>query len=570
MKKFLLSALLLSAALVPAARCQTATVQLIHNAADPLADTVDIYVNGSLILDDFAFHAATPYMNIPAGIPLEVGIAPASSTAVTDTVKNFEFNLTTGQVYCGMLTGVINPGNFAPNPQGVPTALDFIVVPNMHTVSQTPGKTEFLFIHGITDAETADLVRRNDTVAADNVRYRDAGFYNAVNPGMQYLDITDSLQDSILVTYAADFTGYDDSTVVVFTSGFRDTSVNQGGPVAGLFAAFGNGMVVEFTPVAIAYLQAIHNCADPAADSIDIYALGFLAVDNFRFRTATNYLEVPAGIPIDVGVAPGNSTSINDTIRNFPLVFENGKNYIAMASGVLDTTAFAANPDGRSIAFNMLIRDGARVKSGSTGTVDYLSVHGCTDGITMDITDNGSGTVIIDNAAYGDITNYITAPAAPYYVNVTDASNSTTLGTYLADITPFAGQSAVIFSSGFRDPASNQNGASFGLFAALPDGSVYPFPEILGIAAAGGQEEFSAFPNPADEYLFINDNLHGKARIAVSDVCGRSVMNQSVTGGTGQIRLHTASLKAGVYMLRMTDENITRTCRVVISHPGRH
>ena len=48
----------------------TARLQVIHNAADPLASEVDIYVNGDLLLDNFAFRTATPFVTVPATVPL--------------------------------------------------------------------------------------------------------------------------------------------------------------------------------------------------------------------------------------------------------------------------------------------------------------------------------------------------------------------------------------------------------------------------------------------------------------------------------------------------------------------
>ncbi|MDX1701637.1 MAG: hypothetical protein R3250_13510, partial [Melioribacteraceae bacterium] len=64
---------------------QNARLQVIHNAADVAAASVDIYLwntaSNSLVvkLDDFAFRAATPFVDVPAGDSLDVIIAGPSS-----------------------------------------------------------------------------------------------------------------------------------------------------------------------------------------------------------------------------------------------------------------------------------------------------------------------------------------------------------------------------------------------------------------------------------------------------------------------------------------------------------
>ena len=75
---------------ISAAFAQTARIQIIHNAADPAAQEVDVYVNDNLELDDFAFRAATPFIDLPAGVTLNIGIAPGNSSSVDDTLKNFQ------------------------------------------------------------------------------------------------------------------------------------------------------------------------------------------------------------------------------------------------------------------------------------------------------------------------------------------------------------------------------------------------------------------------------------------------------------------------------------------------
>src|SRR5215204_6089454 len=98
MKLFTLSSLVLMTGFlsIDLSHGQTARLQVIHNAADPAAATVDVYVNGTILLDDFAFRTATPYVNVPAGVQLNIGVAGGNSTSVNDTLKNFEVTLMSG------------------------------------------------------------------------------------------------------------------------------------------------------------------------------------------------------------------------------------------------------------------------------------------------------------------------------------------------------------------------------------------------------------------------------------------------------------------------------------------
>src|SRR6187401_3611415 len=93
--------------------------------------------------------------------------------------------------------------------------------------------------------------------------------------------------------------------------------------------------------------QVIHNAADPAAATVDVYVNGTLALDDFAFRSATPFLSLPSNVPLDIGVAPGNSMSAADTLKNFTVTLDSGQRYVAIANGVLNASNFASNPDGR-------------------------------------------------------------------------------------------------------------------------------------------------------------------------------------------------------------------------------
>ncbi|MFM8374152.1 MAG: DUF4397 domain-containing protein, partial [Bacteroidota bacterium] len=88
-----------------------------------------------------------------------------------------------------------------------------------------------------------------------------------------------------------------------------------------------------------ARVQIIHNSPEPV---VDIYAGNDLLLDNFAFRTATPFIDVPAGVQINIGVAGENSTSSADAIANFPVEFEAGRTYVVVAGGVVGNTGATA------------------------------------------------------------------------------------------------------------------------------------------------------------------------------------------------------------------------------------
>lgn len=223
-----------------------------------------------------------------------------------------------------------------------------------------------------------------------------------------------------------------------------------------------------------ALLQLIHNAADPAAATVDIYLDSVRVLNDFAFRQATPFLALPAGVPLTVSIAPGTSTGVGDAVKSLTVTLDSGKVYLAIANGVLDPTGFAANPDGRPIAFAVITKTPA-LTSGSGGNVHLAVLHGATDAPTVDVVARGVGT-LVDNAAYGDLTDYLAVPPAAYTLDVKDGSGSVTVASFVADLSGLANGAAVVFASGFLDPAANKNGPAFGLYAALPSGVVVALP----------------------------------------------------------------------------------------------
>jgi hypothetical protein len=224
-----------------------------------------------------------------------------------------------------------------------------------------------------------------------------------------------------------------------------------------------------------AKVQVINNSADITADSIDIYINGELAISGLGFRKATPLLDLSAGKTLNIGIALGNSASVADTLKNFPVVFTASEKYIVFTDGLL-TGGYAPNPDGRNTNLNLFVKDMVRETAVSSG-VDLFVLHGSTDAPAVDVKVRElSDTTIVNNAAYGDITDYITVPAQDVTLDLYLANGTSFVSSFTAPLSILNGEAATVFASGFLNPTTNQNGAPFGLFAALPNGTVLQFP----------------------------------------------------------------------------------------------
>ena len=531
----------------------TARLQIIHNAADPAAASVDVYVNGALLLNNFNFRTATPFIDVNSGQTLNIGIAPSTSTSVNDTLVNIPVILNDGGTYVAVANGVLSPSSFAVNPEGISTGFQLLLFDGMQEASINGSSVDLAVLHGATDAPAVDVYARNVAQLIDSITYTSLQGYVSVPANDYLLDITASNSSSIIATYFAPLSGLSGGAAVVFASGFLTPAANQNGEAFGLFAALPDGTVLQLNDTSNSRLQVIHNSADPAAASVDVYVNGGLLLDNFAFRTATPFIDVPSGVTLNIGIAPGNSTSINDTLVNIPVVLANGDSYVAIASGVLSPSSFDVNPDGRPTGFQLLLQNEMRESSLSGTDVDFRVVHGATDAPTVDVVAVGAG-VIVDNAAYTDITAYISVPSALYTLQVTPGNNNSVIvAEYVADLSTLGGGSAVVFASGFLSPGTNQNGAAFGLFAALVDGTVIQFPIVTGLNEINNAIVESMYPNPTQSVLNVVVNSNETVEsINITDITGKIIRSESNQNLGNRIQMDVSNLNSGMYFLNVT------------------
>ena len=454
---------------------QTARVQVIHNSADILAGSVDVYINGALSIPDFAFRSATPFIDLPAGVTLNIGVAPGNSVSVNDTLRNFPVVLAAGEKYVVFANGVLT-GGYAPNPDSRNTDFTLFVKP-MARETGTTSDVDLFVLHGSTDAPTVDVKVRqlSGTTIVDNAAYGDITPYLTAPAQDVTLDLYLGNGINYVASFTAPLSGLGGGAAAVFASGFLDPTANQNGAAFGIFVALPNGTVLQL-PLATApnaRVQVIHNSADVLAGSVDVYINDALAIPDFAFRTASPFIDLPAGVTLNIGVAPGNSSSVNDTLANFPFILSADEKYVVIANGLL-TGGYLPNPNGRNTDFTLFVKTMAR-ESAVGSDVDLFVLHGSTDAPAVDVKAREAGNlVLVNDAAYSDITPYFTVPAGNYTLDLYLADGTTLVASFIAPLAGLGGGAAAVFASGFLNPAGNLNGEAFGLFAALPDGTVIP------------------------------------------------------------------------------------------------
>ncbi len=484
-------------ALPGAAVAQTARAQVIHNAPDPAAATVDVYVNGVLPaeLDNLGFREATPFLDVPGDADFDVAVALASSGTAgdpldpADALATFTFNLPSGTSNAIVASGVLNPAAFAANPDGVATAFTLLPVPGVREAG-AGADVDLRIVHGSPDAPTVDVLARNVAPLVDSFAYTDVESYLSVPAGAYTLDVTlGDDRDFIAASFDADLSGLGGGAALVLASGFLDPAANQGGPGFGLIAVLPDGTVASFPAVANeARLQVVHNAPDPAAATVDVYVNGVLPapLDDLAFRSATSFLTVPAGQPLTIEVATAGSGSAGDPIdpgealATFAPTLAPGATALAVATGVLDPAAFAGNPDGVATAFTLLLQTGVREAAATSDGVDLLIGHGAPDAPTVGVVVDGGGPTLVDSFTYTDVEPYVTVPEGSYTLNVTlgNASGSV-VDSFPVDLTGAGGAAVTVLASGFLNPPANQNGEAFNLLAVFADGATALLPVEL-------------------------------------------------------------------------------------------
>ncbi len=545
--------------LVPLPAATTARVQVIHNCADLAASTVDVYLNNTLLLDNFAFRKATPFIDAPAGTPISIQVKGSTSTAATAPLYTLTTTLTPGSKYILVADGIVSATGYAPVK---PFAIN--VYQTAREAATTATKTDVLVHHGSTDAPTVDV---NETCVpvvglVNDISYPAFAGYLELATANYTLNVTPAAGSPVVASYAAPLQtlGLAGKAITVLASGFLNPATNSNGPAFGLWVALAAGGDLIPLPASTARVQAIHNCADLAAATVDVYLNNTLLLDNFAFRTATPFIDAPAGVPISIKIKAPTSTVASPALFEItPTLVANSK-YILVADGIVSATGYSPVKP-----FDIKIYPTARETATDATKTDVLVHHGSTDAPIVDVNETTVPVPgLVNDIAYGQFAGYLPLNTANYTLTVTPAAGSPVVASYSAPLQTLAlaGKAITVLASGFLNPANNSNGPAFGLWVALNTGGpLVPLPVNPLANQSFSSKNIAIYPNPVSNILNLDLPFnYSKANYSIVDLGGRNIIEANLEN-----KIDVSSLSNGMYILNLGIDGVNYSQKIIVN-----
>lgn len=554
------------------AQDETANLQIIHNSPDPAISSVDIFVNEDEFLSEVDFRTATAFTEVPAGVELSILIGPAGA-GIDNAVGPFTYTLDEDENYVLVASGVLDEASY---PDAQSFSLE-VFTPAL-TEAEDASTVAVNIHHSSPDAPAVDIYLNQveDGAAVSDLEYPDFTGYVALNPINEVVGIAGA-GGEVLLEFSAPFADLEltGGALTVLASGFFDAESSGDSNAFGLLAVLPDGtalMLDAYEETTSANVQIIHNSPDPAAESVDIYINGELALPGVGFRTATDFMELPGDTPLNVTVTPADA-EIEDGIEFEGVEFTSGGNYYVVAAGVLDPSSFAENPDGIETAFFLDVIPNAQLTADEEN-FDFLIYHGATDAPAVDIAARDVA-ILAEEVSYTDYTSeYISVPASDYIIDIFAAGGDTPLVSFDADVSTVGGMTGVVLASGFLDPAANNDGPGFGVIVVLSNGTVVE----PGVATSSeelvnnlpDQFELSQnYPNPFNPTTSISYTLpqSSDVRVDVFNVTGQqiaTIVENRQSAGQYTVNFDASALSSGVYLYRIQADNFTQTRRMTL------
>lgn len=217
-----------------------ARLQVIHNAADAAAELVDVWLDDVLLLDNFSFRTASPFMDAPSGQAFTISILGPESTSPENPLWSQNYNLQANETYLFIANGIISPTGYDPV-----KPFDIYVLSGILEEGVNPMFTEATMFHGATDAPNIDVIETGVGLGflIQDFPYGFSTDYASLFAEDYIIEIRDADNDDPLAAYHAPLAslGLGGQAITVLASGFLNPEDNSDGKGFGLYVALAAG-----------------------------------------------------------------------------------------------------------------------------------------------------------------------------------------------------------------------------------------------------------------------------------------------------------------------------------------
>jgi hypothetical protein len=431
---------------VPLPPVEVARVQLIQNTH---AANIDVYLDGELIIDNYLYRSATPFVFFPAGPTINLGVAPQNSTTEADTIANFPVQLENGKSYVLVFNGIIGSTDFPPA----------LAIQDMaQEDSSSPESVQVLAFHGAPQAPSFNISDFLDVPVITGFSYHHfTDGYIGLEAREYAFEVKPIASSDIVGTFLTDFSGQEGQSLVMLASGIEGSDPNFE-----LLAIYPDGSVVPFLPVALG--QFIHNSPSAVANVVDVWVNGEdKLIEDFSYLSATPVTFYPTRIPLSIGFAAPDSDTPEDIALSLedPLTFEDGTYHVIIAHGLVGNT---------DTPFELARHTESTLFADFPPQVDATFFHGATGLGAIDVRDRESGALLTDGLEYAGFSEATGLEAAPdaYFLEIRPDDSEELLYTFYASLNPnFVPFSATVVATG-----AIESGLPLSLVAFDPLGNV--------------------------------------------------------------------------------------------------
>lgn len=222
-----------------------AQLQFVNLAADQLTETVDVYVNDSLVANNLDFRSATGVLTVEITVPTDIVVTDAGATDTTQALLHQPLTFEPNGRYRLILAGILSDAGYNPAP-----ALRWLNVPPDELPASVANTTELRLIHAATDAGFMATQENTTPIVPmfNNLNFGEYSYLQALNSDSDYgISLFNADVNFLYGTYALPVQSWNwsDSSIALVASGFRQPLNNSGGTSFTLHALTSSGQMIE-------------------------------------------------------------------------------------------------------------------------------------------------------------------------------------------------------------------------------------------------------------------------------------------------------------------------------------